>query len=110
MAFHIGQKVVRCMDPAHRVGTISIGTARRLGWSYPEENDVVTIRAINVGPVSTILRFVEHHNEHFVAAGFGEIEPGFDSRHFRPLVERETDISELVRIADEAARTGKVFA
>lgn len=92
--FYVGQKVVRVRS-AHVSGggIVPAEAIARLGHSAPALGEVVTIRAINTWSNWTALRFEEHHNEQFVADGVCGIEPGFNAQHFRPVVERKTDIS-----------------
>jgi len=52
---------------------------------YPEVHGIYTIRAINAWPHAVLLRFHEIDNSHMVGWR-GEIEPGFNSNGFRPLV------------------------
>jgi len=52
---------------------------------------IYTIRAINVWPTYTLLRFDELDNSEFVR-GTLMLEPGFNSVGFRPVVERKTSI------------------
>lgn len=84
MAFYVGQKVVCIHEP--RASQI----AKWPGSHWPHKGGVYTIRAINVWPTETLLRLAELDNSHFTIS---RIEPGFDASHFRPVVERKTDIS-----------------
>ena len=96
MAFYVGQKVV-CVDASPALD----------GYRPPiKEGAVYTIAGMSEKP---------HCELGLYLVGI-EIppRPGFyrslSCYRFRPIVERKTDISELVRIAQEAARTGKVLA
>lgn len=61
-------------------------------FSYPEVGEVVTIKTINEWTYGTLVTLYEHDNSHLVGK-YGRVEPGFGIEHFRPLVERKTDIS-----------------
>jgi hypothetical protein len=92
MAWRVGMKVERVSGPNHSEGMVIGG--------------VYTIRSILEPKITDSfdgvgLRFVE------VSCGvnpFTEIEMAYDSIHFRPLVERKTDISTLTSIADGSKR------
>ncbi len=93
MAFYVGQKVVCVRDTGDQHGREML---------------------IKQGQVYTIASFVVSN---WGAKGITleEVAPppgivGWKTCLFRPITERKTDISELVRIAQEAARTGKVLA
>lgn len=105
MTFRVGQKVVRVGSDGG--GMISKEDAARMGYSYPEMGEVVTIRTLNVWPLMTILTFHEHDNSHVQRQLDSAWEPGFNAAAFRPLVERKTDISfahEILRKASKPAR------
>lgn len=94
MTFHVGQKVVRISSQNRAHGrSMSASEARRRGYSYPDIGDVVTIRTLNVWPWGVILTFHEHDNSHIQRQLGENYEPGFGANHFRPVVERKTDIS-----------------
>lgn len=97
--FRVGQKVVCVAWPADLI--------TRAEANYAHVGSVYTIRAINVWPDSTKLRFYELDNSHMTARMGGKIEPGFNAKFFRPVVDRPTDISIFTRMltdADEDAR------
>lgn len=87
MTFYIGQKVV-CIA--------SCCAPRAYGEVVPAINRVLTIRDIVDAKCwpSAGLRFHEIVNSvRWYADVAGEMECVFDSRRFRPMVERKTDIS-----------------
>ena len=110
--FYVGQKVV-CVDASNSPG---------LRWDVgeaPVEGRVYT--------VSRVRKPLDPTREGMLVLGFCELErsarvrcvslaaasgtwAGYVSRRFRPVADRKTDISALVKIAEEAARTGKVLA
>ena len=79
--FRVGQKVVCVAWPA--------GLIVQAEANYAHVGSVYTIRAINVWPDSTKLRFYELDNSHMTARMGGEIEPGFNAKFFRPVVDRQ---------------------
>jgi len=95
MTFHVGQKVVRISgaDPGYIKKVMQMWRERYGSYSYPEIDDVVTIRSINSWPHATLLTFFEHDNSSLKKKVGSKYEPGFDAAYFRPLVERKTDIS-----------------
>ena len=94
MGFRVGQKVVRIASENSTGGRhMSSSEARRRGWSYPNIGDVVTIKTLNVWTTGVILTFYEHDNSHIQRQLDEPYEPGFGANHFRPLVERKTNIS-----------------
>ena len=93
MTFRVGQKVVRIGSV--KGSDISRSEAVRMGYSYPEMGEIVTIKTLNAWPAKTILTFYEHDNSHIQKQLGSPWEPGFDAAAFRPLVERKTDISAL---------------
>lgn len=105
MTFRVGQKVV-CIDEPR--------ASQKAMWpnsNWPSKANVYTIRAINVWPDNTLLRLEEVDNRHLEGV-LSSIEPGFPAKHFRPVVERKTDITvftEILREASEPAR-GPVVA
>lgn len=106
MSLYVGQKVVRVTDPTiPNRSSIPDATLNAMGWSRPEEGEVVTIRTINVWPTWTALTFFEHDNSHLIGVQGKKIEPGFNSRHFRPIVEQKTDISVLTALLTPAKQT-----
>jgi hypothetical protein len=84
--FHVGQKVCCVNEPC------ASQKAKWPGSNWPAKGAVYKIRAINVWPAQTLLRLEEVDNRHFEGV-LSAIEPGFPSEHFRPIVERKTDIS-----------------
>lgn len=62
------------------------------GGNVPEPGGAYTVRSIRQGLQTgvTLLLLAELDNSHMPVKG---LEPGFDSRYFRPLIERKTDIS-----------------
>lgn len=93
MAFYVGQRVECVRDTGDQHGREML---------------------IRKGEVYTIASFVVS-NWGSEGVTLQEVTPppgivGWKLSHFRPVVERKTDISELVKIAQEAARTGKVLA
>lgn len=99
MTFHVGQKVVciKAGSPGSEAAWTSVGAR------YVRLNGIYTIRAINVWGDGAKLRFVELDNRHLEGV-YSEIEPGFRATHFRPIVDRKTDIS----FAHEILRKAKV--
>ncbi|MDB5550641.1 MAG: hypothetical protein JWL86_625 [Rhizobium sp.] len=86
MAFRIGQKVICVKKDAW--------TSADLGEAVPEFNSIYTIRTIDVADGCTFFRFNEIRNRPLPYVE-GVYECFFYSAHFRPIVERETDISAL---------------
>lgn len=91
--FRVGQKVICIREPK----AVHVVAWARRGGIYPHKNGIYTIRAINVWPEKTLLRFFELDNRHLEGV-VSEIEPGFPADAFRPLVERKTDISIFTRM------------
>jgi len=89
MTFRIGQKVVSILDWSnlkHKYPQIV----------FPVLNGVYTIRDIDTRGDGFSLRFEEFVNpEMWLTTSSGKLigEPGFAVVHFRPLIERKTDIS-----------------
>lgn len=83
MTFRVGQKVVcvRTM-PGHR---------RMETGVYPEEGPVYVVRSIFYFEGRALLRLQGIDNTHLHYTD--GIEPGFNAKNFRPVVERKTDIS-----------------
>ena len=83
--FRVGQKVV-CIS----------GPARRDMVTDPVVGDVYTVRGINKdqrGDIGIHLAEIVNRPRRIISLG-GEIrEPGFFAYHFRPVVQRKTDIS-----------------
>lgn len=91
-SFRVGQKVVAVRGGA-RPNQREINIATAAGYQKPKIGDVLTIRSINDwGNDKIILTFNELDNSHFVPR-ISKMEPGWHYSHFRPLVERKTDIS-----------------
>jgi hypothetical protein len=93
MSFHIGQKVVRIEVSGQVADEIHRRACDVTGARLTEIGEVYTIRTINDWPGRTLLTFHELDNSHMLARLGVTIEPGFDSRGFRAVVERKTDIS-----------------
>lgn len=97
--WYVGQKVVRVpVDDSLRRGHSLLRDKATKG--VPQIDEIYTIRAINVWPTNTILRFYEFDYSHLIGVGGSTIEPGWDSRGFRPVIERKTDISIFTRMLD----------
>lgn len=96
MTFHIGQKVVCISDVTAHI------QAYYPGSNYPRLNSIYTIRHIGADRKGALLTFSELDNSHFIGQtlhGFCfDMEPGFGSEHFRPIVELKTDISVFTRM------------
>src|SRR5581483_84243 len=99
MTFRIGQKVVR----VGAMPTYEHAWAKRIKFSYPAVGEIVTIKTINNWPTGAILTFYEHDNS-ALAGNVSQIEPGFGAKHFRPIVERKTDISVFTQILRKASK------
>ncbi len=84
--FYVGQKVC-CVN--YPVRAVEQWRRKYPDANFPILGQVYTIRAIDVWFGETLLRFVEVNNAHLPS----DMEAGFSARHFRPLVERKTDIS-----------------
>lgn len=95
--FRVGQKVV-CISK----GKMSCANLDALRYAKPQPKYgvVYTVRAINVWPDRTLLRFEEIDNSHMIPR-FGKIEPGFNAKLFRPVVARKTSIEVFHRILDK---------
>lgn len=76
--FRVGQRVVR-------IG----GAQKRFDANYPELGQPYTIRGMYEWRGKSLLLLAGIDNTHVMAG----IEPGFDSRWFRPVVDRKYDIS-----------------
>lgn len=98
MIFRLGQKVVRVEYDTTYEGK----WAKDFTFTFPEVGKVVTIKTINHWPHWTLLTFYEHDNSHLLEQMHCQIEPGFDARHFRPLVVRKTDISLFTKMLTDA--------
>lgn len=100
--FVVGQKVALISDfPASE-------RARALleGVELPRMGAIYTIRDMDVGADIwtrhlTYLRFFELRNGPHVNSG---VEPNFDSRGFRPVIDRPTDISVFKAMLTPAGR------
>ena len=98
--FHIGQKVVRVpVENPESYGDAALRGKTTMG--KPVIGCVYTIRAINEWPHATILRFAEFDYSHLIGINGSTIEPGWNSRGFRPVVERKTDISIFTEILNK---------
>lgn len=93
MTFYVGQKVVRVPVSDEVRKSTSPYLKDKATNGTPEIGGVYTIRAINIWPSKTILRFQEFDYSHLIGVGLVHIEPGWNSLGFRPIVERRTDIS-----------------
>jgi hypothetical protein len=91
MAFYVGQKVCRLRELPASV-QMAVAQKRFEGGNVPEPGGIYTIRAIRQGTQDgvTLLLLKELDNSHMLVEGR---EPGFDSRNFRPIVERKTSIA-----------------
>lgn len=95
MTFRVGQKVVCIQTVTERAAA---------SWSqhkprYPAVGGVYTIRTLNMWPGRDVclLTFDELNNAHMVPS-LCLIEPGFDARRFRPVVERKTSIEIFTKL------------
>lgn len=86
MTFRVGQKVECIVHwPQSR---------RRADAIYAEKGEVYTIRGFCPGTDGvTRLYLQEIRNDPMYCTALGTIEFGFNAKHFRPIVERKTDIS-----------------
>lgn len=84
--FRIGQKVV-CVSLE-----MSGGGPLLPGFNYPSKGGVYTIRGIFPAGVENLLLLEEVVNRP-CGTTIGFLEPGFNATHFRPVVEKKTDIS-----------------
>lgn len=98
MSFRVGQKVVAVGYDIHYDPNSIMW--RHPKAAYPEIGGVYTIRQINVWAKYTLVLLHEVDNQHMLAIVGGKIEPGWDSRAFRPVIEHKTDISVFHRILD----------
>lgn len=93
MNFRVGQKVVR-VGHGNASPDICAAKARAAGYSFPQMNEVVTVKSLNVWPLKTIITLYEHDNSHLIGKwNSSPLEPGFDASAFRPVCESSTDIS-----------------
>lgn len=101
--FYVGQKVCRLRDLPVSVH-IAMAERRAEGGNVPEPGGTYTIRAIRQSLQAgvTLLLLCELDNSHMLVSGR---EPGFDSRYFRPLVDRPTDISIFERLLNPSKQT-----
>lgn len=84
MSFHVGQKVV-CVVAAEY-------WRPRHGETLPQKEYVYTIRTIHTDGTDTFFKFFEVVNEPRLYDN-GFVECDFHSLAFRPVIERNTDIS-----------------
>ena len=106
MAFRVGQKVVCVSGAAGDVGYKEAGP-----YSKPTRGGVYTIATINYWPARTILTLVECDNSHLINKfDRSGLEPGFNAKCFRPIVERKTDISFAHEILRKVSRADRVRA
>lgn len=92
MNFHVGQKVV-CIKDAPAAAVAAWGGN---GAVIPRKGGVYTIRAINVWPERTLLRFHEIDNSHLGGLYGYTIEPGSPAHAFRPV--KTTSIDNLLTV------------
>lgn len=85
MSFRVGQKVV-CIAPFDSTWA---------GWATPQQSKTYTVRAVSMGSVAQVRDYGP-----WFSVLLDEIknperdgEPTFGHQHFRPLIERKTDIS-----------------
>ena len=91
MTFRVGQKVVCIHQPKSAIAKQWM----ELGANYPSKNSIYTIRDIVSFPDgSSGFLLQELWNDHL---GY-KPEPAFDACHFRPIVERKTDISVFTKM------------
>ncbi len=90
MMFRVGQKVVG-------IGYNCGGDRDKLppGANMPAVGSVYTIRSINEWSDVTLITLQEVDNRHLIGFDGYSLEPGYNIRAFRPIVERKTDISAL---------------
>lgn len=89
MTFRVGQKVVCVVDPSASL------KMRYPEAVFPSLKAVYTIRSMFPYNGKVLLRFCELNNSRSVWNG---IERGFNSKYFRPIVERKTDISVFTKM------------
>jgi hypothetical protein len=94
MAFFVGQKVL-CIK-SKRWRSMHNGRFMSSAERGPKYLEVVTIREFD----DSFLRFVEYRNSPIR----GGVECSFDPRHFRPVVERKTDISIFTKMLTPNSR------
>ena len=106
MNFRVGQKVMRIkrLDHDDEAHLLRWSISRCKGIAYPRIGDVCAIATINHWPHATLLTFREYDNSQFVRQGLCTIEPGFDAKSFRPIVERKTDISVFKKILADVSK------
>lgn len=95
MSFHIGQRVVCINDQ------MDGGATRWKDATYPVFGQIYTVRGMAVLPGGLILRL-----EEIICPTFGRDneEAGFGADHFRPVIERKTDISVFQRMLNPNMR------
>lgn len=85
MSFHVGQKITPRADDLW----VNVATGNMVrGVVYPRFGEVYTIREIITDVEGSWLTLVEIRNRRLPAG-----EPQFDAEDFRPVVEKQTDIS-----------------
>src|SRR5437879_2428663 len=91
MAFRVGQKVVCIVDAAAHI------QRHYPGSNFPQKGGIYTISTIGADSKGALLTFCELSNSHLIGKTLHDfyisMEPGFGAEHFRPIVERKTDIS-----------------
>ena len=84
--FVVGQEV-ECIDHGRHPVYLDHPTAQ-----IPQIGSVYVIRAVNVWPEGTKLRFVGLDNSHLLDDFPGTtVEPGFKADYFRPVVQSNSD-------------------
>jgi len=96
--FRVGQKVVRIGSSPDAERMLALLTERYGHFSHPAIGEVCTVATINEWTHWTLFTFREHDNSHLIAKIGCKYEPGFDAKHFRPVVARKTDISIFTKI------------
>jgi hypothetical protein len=107
MTLRINQKVICIKGGPCDAEIDNPWIARR--FVFPRKSDLLTIRSIETSDRGTYLRFHEIKNQPFAFEdGFGEME--FNADHFRPIVDRKTDISTFTNILDDVNSKERVTA
>lgn len=94
MTFRVGQKVV-CIGSNENP---KLSDAADKAHRKPDINQIYTIRSMFAWKHLVLVRLYEVDNRHLMPIMGVSVEPGYDSRGFRPLVERKTDISIFTRM------------
>jgi|GEM_PF-3125996 len=94
MGFKVGMKVV-CVGPIGR----------------PWLQDALPTTGPSIGDVCTVTQIISTGEAIYLRlSGWVDFFDYFNSRHFRPIVEKKTDISIFEEIARRASQTGLVDA